>query len=44
MRVDALKAGADFAKAVGVPLTITHAGFIPENPADPLYKPEQSKA
>ena len=38
IRTDALKAGADFAKAVGVPITITHAGFIPENPADPLYE------
>ncbi len=34
-----LKKGADFAKACGVPSITTHAGFIPENPNDPLYKP-----
>ena len=37
MRVDALKAGADFAVSCGVPSITTHAGFIPENPADALY-------
>ena len=38
MRVDALKKGADFAAACGVPSITTHAGFIPENPSDPLYR------
>lgn len=37
MRVEALKKGADFAAACGVPSITTHAGFIPENPSDPLY-------
>ena len=36
-RLVALKAGADFAKRVGVPSITTHAGFIPENMTDPLY-------
>jgi len=38
IRVAALKKGADFAKRVGVPSITTHAGFIPENPKDPLYE------
>ena len=37
MRLAALKKGAEFAKRVGVPSITTHVGFIPENPADPLY-------
>ena len=37
-RVDELKRGADFAKMIGAPAIITHCGFIPENPMDPLYK------
>ncbi|UCH36213.1 MAG: TIM barrel protein [Armatimonadota bacterium] len=37
MRVDALLRGAEFARAIGVPSITTHAGFIPENPCDPLY-------
>lgn len=37
MRVAALIQGAEYAERLGVPDTITHAGFIPENPADPLY-------
>ena len=37
MRIDSLKKGADFAKMVGAPSITTHAGFIPENPGDPLY-------
>ncbi len=36
-RVAALKKGADFAARLGVPSITTHVGFIPENPADPLY-------
>ncbi len=36
-RVRALKRGADFARTLGVPSITTHAGFIPENPSDPLY-------
>jgi L-ribulose-5-phosphate 3-epimerase len=38
MRVAALIQGAEFAAKLGVPDTITHAGFIPENPSDPLYE------
>lgn len=36
-RVKALLAGAEFAAKLGVSSTTTHAGFIPENPLDPLY-------
>ncbi|MBO4304883.1 MAG: sugar phosphate isomerase/epimerase [Lentisphaeria bacterium] len=36
-RVDELKRGADFAAMIGAPALITHCGFIPENPMDPLY-------
>ncbi len=38
-RIAALKRGADFAVRVGVSSITTHAGFIPENPTDPLYVP-----
>ncbi len=31
-RVEELKRGADFAREIGAPAIITHAGFIPENP------------
>lgn len=37
-RVAALVKGAEFAAELGVPSTTTHAGFIPENPRDPLYQ------
>jgi len=37
MRVAALLAGAGFARSIGVASITTHAGFIPENPRDPLY-------
>jgi L-ribulose-5-phosphate 3-epimerase len=37
MRVDALIKGAGFARDIGVSSITTHAGFIPENPRDPLY-------
>jgi sugar phosphate isomerase/epimerase len=37
VRVEALKKGADFASRIGAPSITTHVGFIPENPADPLY-------
>ena len=36
-RVAALKRGADFAVRVGVSAIITHVGFIPEAPSNPLY-------
>ena len=36
-RIDALKQVSDFAKSLGVGQVQTHCGFIPENPADPLY-------
>ncbi|HEV2399638.1 MAG TPA: sugar phosphate isomerase/epimerase family protein [Candidatus Sulfotelmatobacter sp.] len=36
-RIDALKQASDFAKLLGIPQVQTHCGFIPENPADPLY-------
>jgi L-ribulose-5-phosphate 3-epimerase len=37
-RVDALKQTSDFAKMLGVGRVQTHCGFIPEDPADPLYE------
>lgn len=37
-RVRDLIAGAEFAAKIGAPCTRTHAGFIPENPKDPLYE------
>lgn len=37
MRVEVLVNAAKFAKKLGTPSMTTHAGFIPENPADPLY-------
>ena len=37
-RIDALRQASDFAKLLGVRQVQTHCGFIPENPADPLYK------
>ena len=36
-RIDALCQVSDFAKQLGIPQVQTHCGFIPENPADPLY-------
>ena len=36
-RSEALKLGSDFAKLLGVDQIGTHAGFIPENPLDPVY-------
>ena len=36
-RIDALRQLSDFAKLLGVGLVQTHCGFIPEDPADPLY-------
>jgi sugar phosphate isomerase/epimerase len=36
-RMDALRQVSDFAKLLGVPQVQTHCGFIPEDPADPLY-------
>jgi L-ribulose-5-phosphate 3-epimerase len=36
-RVAELRSAGGFAKALGVPAVITHLGFIPENPADPLF-------
>ncbi len=38
LRVAELKQGADFASWCGAPAIITHCGFIPENPSDPLYQ------
>lgn len=37
MRVETLKVAAQWAKKIGAPSVSTHAGFIPENPADPNY-------
>jgi L-ribulose-5-phosphate 3-epimerase len=37
-RIAGLKAGADFAKKIGVRSITTHVGFIPEDPNDELYK------
>ena len=36
-RIDALRQASDFAKLLGIPQVQTHCGFIPEDPADPLY-------
>ncbi len=37
MRVAALKRAGEFASQVGLPAVITHLGFIPENPSDPVF-------
>ena len=37
-RIADLKKGADFAEMIGAPAIVTHCGFIPEYPADPLYQ------
>ncbi len=36
-RLQALKRASDLAHCAGIPSITTHVGFIPENPADPLY-------
>ena len=36
-RTQALMGVSDFAKMLGIPQVQTHCGFIPEDPADPLY-------
>ncbi|MGA2050129.1 MAG: sugar phosphate isomerase/epimerase family protein [Terracidiphilus sp.] len=36
-RIDALLQVSDFAKLLGIAQVQTHCGFIPEDPADPLY-------
>ena len=36
-RIDALRQVSDFAKSLGINQVQTHCGFIPEDPADPLY-------
>jgi sugar phosphate isomerase/epimerase len=36
-RIDALRQASDFARLLGVSQVQTHCGFIPEDPADPLY-------
>jgi sugar phosphate isomerase/epimerase len=37
-RMDALKQTSDFAKLLGISQVQTHCGFIPEDPADPVYE------
>src|SRR6266516_1713345 len=37
-RMARMKQGSDFAKACGIAAVQSHAGFIPENPNDPVYK------
>ncbi len=37
-RIDALRQVSDFARLLGVPQVQTHCGFIPEDPADPMYR------
>ncbi len=37
MRIDHLKKASDFAKECGLAAIHSHAGFIPEDPNDPLY-------
>ena len=36
-RMDALRQVSDFAKQLGITQVQTHCGFMPEDPADPLY-------
>jgi len=36
-RIDALRQVSDFAAQLGITQVQTHCGFIPEDPADPLY-------
>lgn len=36
-RVQALKQAGQFAQRAGLPAVVTHLGFIPENPRDPLF-------
>ncbi len=36
-RIDALKQTSDFAALLNIPCVQTHCGFIPEDPANPLY-------
>lgn len=38
MRLDFLMRASDFARHLGVEHLVTHVGFIPENPHDPLYR------
>ncbi|MBO7217494.1 MAG: sugar phosphate isomerase/epimerase [Clostridia bacterium] len=37
LRIPQLKNASDFAKVLGVEDVITHMGFIPENPNDPIF-------
>jgi sugar phosphate isomerase/epimerase len=37
VRSAALRKAADFAKQAGLPAIVTHLGFIPENPGDPVF-------
>ncbi len=37
-RIDHMKKASDFAKLCGIPALHSHAGFIPENPNDPVYR------
>ncbi len=38
MRIAELKKGADFAEMLGVEDVVTHVGYVPEQPTDPLYR------
>lgn len=38
MRIKNLCTGSDFAKKLGVTYVVTHMGFIPENPNDPVFE------
>jgi sugar phosphate isomerase/epimerase len=38
-RIDALRQASDFARLLGIAQVQSHCGFIPEDPADPLYEP-----
>jgi sugar phosphate isomerase/epimerase len=42
-RIDALREASDFAHALGIGQVQTHCGFMPEDPADPLW-PETVEA
>ena len=38
MRIEALKNAGGFAKRIGLPAVITHLGFLPEDPKNPVFK------
>lgn len=37
-RLHMLMEGSDFTQKLGIPALVTHVGYLPENPGDPLYR------